>query len=693
MKSNKDIDRKHAQSTFVGPGGSGKTTFMCRLIHKRQLHHTSTGVATSVKQVDVDIGSASKFCSVDVLDSNTWEEVKFDKSLVSQMQEISRTVPQKHTSVKTSKASPRTPVESSTASLTASTKSNITADFDTAVFTSKVSSQSSGQFATIPFTSIEPEITEVLSTTFKRHGGCTNFYHFWKKTFSFYMRDAGGQVEFQELVSLLIIGPSIFFFIFRADLGLKSTFQVGYRTSATESINCYTSSITTEEALLQCLSSVYAMDTPTQAGHSSPNPHVFIVATHKDKLGSSADQKIQQLNEDVKSLIEKSGFKHLVQYADIAEGQVMFVVDNMSESDNDFQPIRSQVHDLVVSRDEFTVNYRFSYLLFSLEFQNDQRNVLTLEECRVMAAKYKITGDKVFDLLYFLHQRLGLIHFVNIKGVKCVAMKRPEDLFNQVTDLVVKTFSPKAVNIKEADDLTKGIFTASAFKRVVCKDDTFTADEFLKILIHLRILAEIVNEDHREKKYFLPCVLNHVQEFTGAELETCVMPLSLKFKCKHCPKGLFGVLVTHLMSTNTQSSGISFSLREDKIFKEQVSFYVKSSGEKDTVSLKFSTHQLKISFYPELSEDRETPISSVCSKVREIISQSIISSLESLHYSRANVEPVLCMECAQCFELHEVMVGQKHIKIHCDTGNQGIVLPPQAGYWWGEWISYHVLME
>ena len=367
----------------------------------------------------------------------------------------------------------------------------------------------------------------------------------------------------------------------------------------------------------------------------------------------------------------------------------LFAVDNMSQSDKDFQPIRSQVHDLVVSRKEFTVNYPFSYLLFSLEFQNDQRNVLTLEECRVMAAKYKITGDKVSDLLYFIHQRIGLIHFVNIDGVKCVAMKRPEDLFNQVTDLVVKTFSPKASNMGEADDLAKGIFTASAFESVVCKDDTFTADEFLKILIHLRILAEIIREDDEEKKYFLPCVLNHVPEL-GAELETCVMPLSLKFKCKHCPKGLFGVLITHLMSTNNKSCGISFTLREDKIYKDQVSFYVKSSCETDTISLKFSTYQLEINIYPELSEDedRETPLSFVCSKIREIISQFIISSLKNLHYSRANVEPVLCIKCAQCSELHEVMVGRKHIKIHCDASDKGIHIPPQAGYWWGEWSNY-----
>ncbi len=34
LKSNKKIDRKHAQSMFIGPGGSGKSSLMYRLINK-----------------------------------------------------------------------------------------------------------------------------------------------------------------------------------------------------------------------------------------------------------------------------------------------------------------------------------------------------------------------------------------------------------------------------------------------------------------------------------------------------------------------------------------------------------------------------------------------------------------------------------------------------------------------------------
>ena len=589
VEKNESFDRKHAQSTFVGPNGSGKSSLMDRLIHRRRQEsdYTSTGVAEPVVAVDVDVDpppadKPSTFCAVAVLDPNTWEVVKFDKSLVGQLHESVYAFQLQQAQRKVSAVSPHLLVQStaSPAPTSASPESKVTADAD------RAGAVPAKPATTTPSTSTPPvshDIRQVISSAVTRHGGLVNFLRMLKKKFSLYLRDAGGQVEFQEMVSLLILGPSIFFFVFRADRDLKSTFQVGYRKSASESINCYTSSITTEEALLQCLASVYAMDTSGQAGHHTPSPHVFIVATHKDKLGPSADQKILQLNAYLKSLIKESGFESLVQYADRAKGQVMFAVDNTSESEEDFRAIRSNVHKLVVSRKEFTVTYPLSYLLFCLELQNDQRSVLTLEECKAMAAKYKIAGEQVFHLLYFLHHRIGIIHLIHIEGVKCIAMKRPEDLFNKVTAMVVKTFTCEALTVEEAKDFErKGILTASAFESVVSSEDAFTAEEFLKILAHLRIIAEFSKPGDQEKRYFLPCVLNHVSESTGEELETDIMPLAVKFKCKHCPKGLFGVLVTHLMNPEAderEGSAISFTLREDKIFKDQVSFYVKSFGQ------------------------------------------------------------------------------------------------------------------
>ena len=389
IEKDEDIHRKHAQTMFVGPGGSGKSSLMYRLTHRKQPVYTSTGVADAVAIVDVDV-HPTPFCSVAVLDSKNWKVVEFDKSLIDQMQETVRSLQQQQSDTKLSKVSPTpsTKSSSSPALKSAFSVSHTTAGVNKAVVKAAKPATASG------------DIKKVIFSAATKHGGFMSFQNLLKKKFSLYLRDAGGQVEFQEMVALLVFGPSIFIFVFRADQDFKSTFAVGYRRSASESINCYTSSITTEEALLQCLASVYAMDTPDKASHHAHNPYVFIVATHKDKLGQSADQKLLQLNDYLKSLIRESGFEHLVQYADRAKGQVMFAVDNTSESDEDFEVIRSRVHDLIINREEFTIQYPLAYLLFCLELQSDQRSILTLEECRTIAAKYKIVGDQVRRYTY-----------------------------------------------------------------------------------------------------------------------------------------------------------------------------------------------------------------------------------------------------------------------------------------------------
>ena len=49
------------------------------------------------------------------------------------------------------------------------------------------------------------------------------------------------------------------------------------------------------------------MDTTAgEASVKTHNPLVFVIGTHKDKLGASAEEKISKLNEYLSSLIQRS---------------------------------------------------------------------------------------------------------------------------------------------------------------------------------------------------------------------------------------------------------------------------------------------------------------------------------------------------------------------------------------------------
>ena len=677
------IDRKLAHSMFVGPTGSGKSSLMDRLLgRQRKKFSASTGVCDSVVIVDITITNPSTFHPVTILDGDTWEAIECDVSYVRQLGQESVNV----------KNPPENPLPKPTEKR-AHTCASARPDPARKVGSVRVAKpHSKRKDAPVPLPRRKLKVSTIISSeninsVIKKYG-FRKVKKYLKKTCSLYLRDTGGQVEFQEMLPLLIFGPSIFFFIFRLDLDFKSKLCVQYRMSANKSINCYTSSITTEEALLQCLTSVYAMDTSEEDSVKTHKPMVFIVGTHKDRLGSEAEGiiKINDLNRHLDSIIRRNGFRDLVQYA--GDDHVMFAVDNTSDSEEDFQKIRSKVNHLINVRKWFSIEYPMSYLLFCLDLQNMKQSILTLDECKDLAAQHGIEEDQVSHLLRFLHIRIGVIRYFDIEGLKHIVVKEPQVLFDMITDLLVKTFSSESVTTKEAFDFRKGILAASAFEDVASSDYKISPKEFLQLLIHLRIITPFTTSEDQEERYFIPCVLNHVPESPDEDSIPDILPLLFKFKSDHCPKGIFGVLTTHLMTPEKAESeevGTTFVLIHDKIFKDQVSFEVHSPWDQDEMSLKvYSTH-LEVKFFPFSSnDDRGTPLKEVCNNVRQILEKSILRSLKGLHYSEEKLDPMACFKCEHCTQMHPVRAGRTHHRIYCNKARKGSRIPLNGRCWYNE---------
>ena len=676
------IDRKLAHSMFVGPTGSGKSSLMDRLLgRQRKKFSASTGVCDTVVIVDITVTNPSTFHPVTILDGDTWEAIECDVSYVRQLG-------QESVNVENPPENPLTKPTEKRVHTRASARPNPARKVGS-VRVEKPHSKRKDAPASLSKQKLKVGTiisSENINSVIKKYG-FRKVKKYLKKTCSLYLRDTGGQVEFQEMLPLLIFGPSIFFFVFRLNLEFKSKLCVEYRMSANKSINCYTSSITTEEALLQCLTSVYAMDTSEEDSVKTHKPMVFIIGTHKDRLGSEAEGiiKINHLNQHLDFIIRSNGFRDLVQYAG-DDHNVMFAVDNTSDSEEDFQKIRSKVNHLINVRMWFSIEYPMSYLLFCLDLQNMKQSILTLDECKVLAAQHGIEGDQVSHLLRFLHIRIGVIRYFDIEGLKHIVVKEPQVLFDMITDLLVKTFSCESVTTKEAFDFKKkGILAASAFEDVASSDYKISPKEFLQLLIHLRIITPFTTSEDQEERYFIPCVLNHVPESPDEDSITDILPLLFKFKSDHCPKGIFGVLTTHLMTPESEEVGTTFILIHDKIFKDQVSFEVHSPWDQDEMSLKvYSTH-LEVKIFPFSSDDdRGTPLKEVCNNVRQILEKSILSSLKNLHYSKEKLDPMACFKCEHCKQMHPVKTGRTHHRICCNKARKESRIPLNGRCWYNE---------
>ena len=640
VDQNQQIQRKMANVILKGLPEAGKSTLLNRLL-KRPFKNISSSTGVSDDVVVVDIQPTSTLTSATASDNSSWEVIDFDTSMYSQLEDLKKFMP----------TTQEESMEDNTCDSPGYQIYNV----------SRIS-----------------EVPENIKKVLSAHN--IKSIEDLKLKNSLYIRDTGGQVEFQESLTLLVYGPSIFIFVLRTDIDIDQKTIIRYRSPSGEIINEYQSSISTVDALVQFLSSVSAIHTTEEGvfqeggAYMSHEPVVFIVGTHIDLLNSRADSVIANFNESLDRIIRNHGFSSVVRYANAASLTVMYTVDNTSVKDDNFKILRSDINGYICSRHEFMVLYPVSYLLFCLELQSIKAAILSIAKFKQLASKFSITSSQINHLLHFLHFRIGIIQYYDIDNLSDIVIKEPQVLFNKVTDLLVKTFlSSRAMKMDEHKSFKqKGVLDSATLESILGEGkNQIAAKQFLAFMVHLR-LAVPFTDKWGIKKYFIPSVLNHAPASTGIQRKTDIAPLAICFKLGHCPQGLFGVLISHLMSPD-KNHDFSFDL-EDTIYQDQVFLLVSSCEEVDQISLKRHLSHIEVTMYLEGSSSdaesivpRSTTPTTVCTTVRLILQDCLQLSMMTLHYDGKKLRPKFCLACPTCTDLQEVKCGAEHTYMNCKT--------------------------
>ncbi len=656
------IRRKIANILLQGLPGSGKTSLLDRLLNKPlRVYYSSTSMCEKI--VTVQIGPSSTHTSAYTCEDNTWKVTDFDESVVSQLDSCKVFIPQ------SSNGSPRLYFQHHRASICKLDQ---------------------------PVSDIKHHVKEVLERL-----KIKNIVDLQTKN-SLYIRDTGGQVEFQESLSLLIFGPSIFIFVMRTDIDIHTKNIIQYRSANGEIINQYQSSISTMDALVQFLTSVSATQTTKDSvfkvdGTSMCHkPMVFVVGTHVDKLGSEAGNILDNINIILHDMIQQMKFSHLICPADSLLKKVMYEVDNTSEEDQQFHRLRCDINQYIRSKSEFEVEYPVSYLLFCLELQNINEPVISISHCKTIAAKFYIDEKEIRSLLDFLHFRVGIIQYYNVEGISDVVIREPQVLFNKVTQLIVNTFLCRIpLPMSQRDSFCqRGILEFSAFEGLIQDDDQMTSRQFLKFLLHLRVAVPFT-DNGGELKYFIPSVLNHVEQSPSNTINTVIDPLAITFKLGHCPKGLFGMLISYLLNPEGHQN-LTFDLLEDQIYQDQVSLRVNSSEDEDQIYVRSHLSHLEVSVvlenYPPATSStlvcipRATTPNGVCCCIRLILNNCLQLSLKKLNYEFTKIIPIFSLKCAQkkCLKFHEVQSTEQLWYMRCSARKSRIELPECGIFWFKE---------
>ena len=706
------LDHTIVHGVFVGPARSGKNSLMERLLGRMPSSVSpSTGVAESVVQVKVIQKSTTFAANVE---ESIWSEMDYDDEAIKLMLINSDSqnkveIPILHT-------------EEPKDTLNSEASSPANTDLGESEDTLAIDSESEDEWfeaeSSLPddqpvaqFSSIQPRPQlpdsyvppiEIVKVALRKKGmkGLEVLQQHFQKTWSLYLTNTGGQMEFQEVLPLLVSGPSMFFFTFRLDRDLNKPYVIEYDLSDGTSAKPYISTLTTLEGILQTLASVSAMGMFVYQGlqkrRVALRPKVFLVGTHKDRLDTKmANEHIakvdQQLQEKLRST---SHYKDLVEFA--SPTQLIFTVNNFSKTESDFQSIRSAFERVVV-RGEFHMTSPSHWLIFSLALRKLTSNVISYNLCLEIARQCGLSADELNEALDFIHSKMGLIRYFPYENVKDFVVINPQHLFDKVTDLIVNTFTFEKAGKQKMDDFkNRGIFSLVEFEIIYSRTDaTIQAFQFLKLLEKLRIAAPFQLEGN--VMYFFPCVLAHMltskvmrtSEVTESVVDKLtrkyelailhVPPLLVTFKCGYCPKGLPGALIIYLM-TNEMMSSFSWNLCHDKIFRNQVSFQV---GPLDTVVLDiYSTHlMITITFEKSIERDVQCKPTKVCSRVREAVGAGIRKITSDINY--VNAQHSFTFPCG-CRKGHpgilESVDGTPH-NLSCSRTNRKFPLPKYHKYW------------
>ena len=702
------LDHTIVHGVFVGPARSGKNSVMERLLGRMpSTMSPSTGVAESVVHVKVIQKSTTFAANVEeslwsVMDSDD-EAIKLSvinsdsqAEKVDEIQECDPNIAHKDLHYENDEVNNVTSelitVSSDTefepvAQLLSDSDSVVTMEVSPSK--SVIAAHSRGR---LPDSYISPSQLFKMALRNKGKEDLKELQQHFHKTWSLYLTNTGGQMEFQEVLPLLVSGPSIFFYVFRLDRDINKRYMIEYDCEDGTKAEPYKSSLTTVEGLLQTLATIAAMGTfvykDLQKREVPLRPKVFIVGTHMDQLpkktaiGSQILNIDHQLQEAIKST---SHYKDLVEFA--SPSQLIFTVDNFSEKESDFQNMRTAV-ERVVERDAFKMTSPAHWLIFSLVLRQIKSDVITYDQCLEIARQCGLPDEELDEALHFIHSKMGLIRYFPYEEIKHLVVLRPQFLFDKVTEMIINTFTFDKMGKQVMEDFRKkGIFSLDQFEAISFRTNTSMKHfEFAKLLEGLRIAAPFRMDG--KVMYFFPSVLAHTEDIIPPihQLTLACTPVPnvmVIFKCGYCPKGLASAVVKYLMANEMKSELFVWRLNHEAIFRNQVSFKV---GPLDTIVLKISSTHLEIICIvnTRFKNRKACPFPMLCTEVYKAVDSGIKQVTSDIDYVNAEHSFTFSCECKKVSAAHPgelEYIGGEPFCLTCSKTREQHELPAHHDYW------------
>ena len=369
--------------------------------------------------------------------------------------------------------------------------------------------------------------------------------------------DSGGQPQFLDVLPLLYRSPSHCIVVIRLSEGLGAKPKVRFYNKGEDVYELPDHLVLTNREMI--VRSCQIARSIAQATKGKFTPRVFVIGTHKDKLGFfSCVKHLKNINEEVAPIYES--------YNDVliskSSNEFIFPVNAMAKGrERKIFTAEIQQHiKLATEKAGDSISVPMKWLIFHLEIDKGDC-VVRMSKCCKLGEKLEMDRDKIHLALEFLNQAALVLYYP--EDVPDLVLTKMDPFTNRLSQLIKASFIPPDTGlVKESTELRqKGVFKKQflkgAFKNI--EDNLLSDDEFLKLLESLKVAVHI-----RGDEYFLPSALSLDCPPEESFFVSGPTPLALLWDEELIlPHGFFLTVAVELLTRLSSADGYKFELRTD----------------------------------------------------------------------------------------------------------------------------------
>ena len=504
-----------------------------------------------------------------------------------------------------------------------------------------------------------------------------------------HMIDTGGQPELMEVMPSLIHNTNLAMVLVDLRYGLHEHPPVDHHEKGVRYKRPFQSHYTGREIILKLTSTLHSKKLEDESFR------LFIVATHRDCVKRKVEAQIKTLNHELSNLLLPAFEKQLILFQ--PPDGIAFVLNlkNPDKNDKDMlELIRTKVGEPGLGS---TFNTPTSFFVFEqdlLKFAEDaNRYILTLNECRLVGARLKMSNEMVEAALLLFHRQNTFLYFQQIlPNHVFIDPHVPLDIINGIVHFsykvnagMFKGFPAKFVTLLKECIVTKEMLSYDHISPHFEKG-IYEVQDALKLFCHTFTFAPLepriegVPFDGNNKEYLMMCLKpavpdKQLHQYVPKLSDT--VPLVMNFSSGCVPLGCFGSTISCLLSK------YGWEVIRKQGFPKCLAHNIASLHDPDLIvdiTLVDFTQHIEISISTSISQ-RPSP-ADICTHVRRKVFGAVQKVFRVMKLSQDQIKISPAFIC-KCTNVSHYAIFRKENLLRCSESTIYNANPRQL-LWMGE---------